>query len=254
MAPTDADGVRLQKFLADAGRCSRRAGERLILAGRVTVNRQPVTQLGTRVRPGVDQVAVDGKPVQADDKLVYIALNKPVGLVSSCRHRGEPVVLDIVDVAQRVYPVGRLDKDSEGLMLLTNDGRIHHRLLHPSFDHEKEYEVVTARPMAKPALDMLAAGVALDGRQTRPARVSRMGPNRFRMVLQEGRNRQIRRMVQGAGNRVVGLKRLRIANIRLGSLASGRWRHLSDTERNGLLRLLDLKNRKKSNENQPKGP
>ena len=131
--------MRLQKFLANAGVCSRRGGEDLIRAGRVQVNGRVITDLGSKIDPAQDTVVVDGRTVvEPKAKPVYILLNKPRGYVSSCRHPGERIVLELVNIPQRVYPVGRLDKDSTGLLLLTNDGRLHHRLSHPSFDHEKE--------------------------------------------------------------------------------------------------------------------
>ena len=130
--------MRLQKFLSTAGICSRRRGEALIKAGRVSVNGQIVVELGTKIDPAKDQVSFDGRPIKYEQRLVYIVLNKPVDYVTSCRHPGEKIVLELVDIAQRVYPIGRLDKDSTGLLLLTNDGRLHHKLSHPSFDHEKE--------------------------------------------------------------------------------------------------------------------
>ena len=230
--------MRLQKFLSAAGVCSRRKGEQFIRDGRVTVNGQIVVELGTRVDPLKDRVGLDGRQVHYAPEAVYIALNKPAGYVTSCRHPGEKIVLDLVDIPRRVYPVGRLDKDSTGLLLLTNDGRLHHRLSHPSFDHEKEYEVTVARPISRGALQKIAAGILLEGTRTRPARVSRISARRFRIVLQEGRNRQIRRMVSKVGNQVTRLQRKRIANIKLGRLAPGKWRYLRPAEKKQLLELL----------------
>ena len=232
--------IRLQKFLADAGACSRRKGEAHILAGRVTVNGKVVVTLGTKVDPENDVVNLDGKPVGQRDRHVYIMLNKPEGVVSSCRHRGEPVVTDLVDLPQRLFPVGRLDKDSIGLLLLTNDGRIHHRLSHPSFDHEKEYDVTVQWPIADQALAQMERGMPLSGVLTRPARVHRISSRRFRIVLLEGKNRQIRRMVKKTGNRVVHLKRIRVAGLTLGNLAQGSWRYLTRDETRRLLKLLHL--------------
>lgn len=232
--------MRLQKFLSAAGYCSRRKGETLILAGRVQVNGQVVTELGTKVAAGQDRVTVDGQPVGVADELVYIALHKPKGVVTSCAHEGAPVVTDLIELAARIYPIGRLDKDSTGLLLLTNDGRLHHRLLHPSFDHEKEYEVTLARPIADGELNRLARGIDLNGRVTRTAMVTRLAANAFRIVLQEGRNRQIRRMVRVLGHRVTQLKRIRVASIALGGLKEGRWRRLSPGELRGLLRQAGL--------------
>jgi 23S rRNA pseudouridine2605 synthase len=231
--------VRLQKWLASAGVCSRRKGEVLIQAGRVAVNGQVVTELGTKIDPANDRVAVDGVPVAASDEaLVYIILNKPRGVVTSCEQEGVPVVVDLVQCDARVFPVGRLDKDSTGLVLLTNDGRLHHGLLHPSFDHEKEYEVTVARPIPEGALHSMAGGMPLMGTKTRPAMVKRRSDRRFQITLKEGKNRQIRRMVRKVGNHVVALKRVRIASIRLGKLKEGQWRHLTEREVERLLKAL----------------
>lgn len=231
--------MRLQKWLSAAGVCSRRQGESLISQGRVSVNGVQVLALGTKIDPAKDTVELDGRPVGRDEQMLYIALNKPAGYVTSCRHPGEKVVVELVDTPQRIYPVGRLDKDSTGLLLLTNDGRLHHRLSHPSFDHEKEYEVVVDRPIADEALESMAAGLVLEGSRTRPARVLRRSAKKFRIVLQEGRNRQIRRMAAQLGYRVIQLKRIRMANVRLGNLPLGGWRHLSQVERRKLLQGLD---------------
>lgn len=228
-------GMRLQKFLAAAGVCSRRRGEVFITQGRVRVNGALVTALGTQVDPGRDRVEVDGRVVALAAEMVYVALNKPAGVVTSCDQPGVPLVVDLVDLPQRIFPVGRLDKDSTGLVILTNDGRLHHGLLHPSFDHEKEYEVSVAAPIADAALARMAAGLPVLGSRTRAAAVRRLGARRFRIVLKEGRNRQIRRMVQRLGHRVVSLRRVRFVNIRLGRLPEGRWRHLSAAEREGLI-------------------
>ena len=177
-------------------------------------------------------------PFAAIARQSTIALNKPRGYVSSCHQQNEKIVLDLLDISERVYPVGRLDKDSTGLLLLTNDGRLHHRISHPSFNHEKEYEVTVDRPLREGALRKLAKGLPMMGTRTRPARVKRISARRFRIVLQEGKNKQIRRMVRKVGNQVVDLKRIRIANIELASLAPGRWRHLAAKEKDELLKSL----------------
>ena len=230
--------IRLQKFLSAAGVCSRRKGEELIASGKVAVNGKIAVELGTKIDPDRDQVEVDGKAIQPAHTLVYIALNKPRDYVSSCSHPGEKVVVDLIDTSERIYPVGRLDKDSTGLLLLTNDGRIHHRLSHPSFDHEKEYDVTVARPIADGALKKMSDGLPLMGTKTRPARITRISARRFRIVLQEGKNRQIRRMVRKVGNEVTGLQRKRFASIRLGNLAPGKWRYLSPSETQRLIDFL----------------
>ena len=230
--------MRLQKFLSSAGVCSRRKGEELIAAGKVSVNGKIVTQLGTRIDPARDQVDVEGQEIRLSRELIYIVLNKPAGYVTSCSHPGEKIVVDLVDVTGRIYPVGRLDKDSTGLLLLTNDGRIHHRLSHPSFDHEKEYDVTVARAISDGALSKMRDGLPLMGTRTRPARVTRISARRFRIVLQEGRNRQIRRMVRKVGNEVTRLRRLRVAGIKLGNLAPGKWRYLTAREKKSLTDIL----------------
>ena len=230
--------IRLQKFLSAAGVCSRRKGEEYITAGRVFVNNEIVQELGTKIDPDRDLVMVDGQPVEPAGTLIYIALNKPKEYVTSCSHPGEKIVLDLVDIPQRVYPIGRMDKDSTGLLLLTNDGRLHHKLSHPSFDHEKEYEVSVTKPITDGALRKMAAGLPLMDSKTRPARVKRMSGRRFRIILQEGKNRQVRRMVRKVGNQVAGLKRIRVANVKLGRLAPGAWRHLTRNEKTKLLKVI----------------
>jgi 23S rRNA pseudouridine2605 synthase/23S rRNA pseudouridine2604 synthase len=227
--------MRLQKFLSAAGVCSRRKAEDLIRAGRVRVNGQVVVALGAKTDPQTDRVSVDGQAVRPAERMIYIALNKPRGYVCSCRHAGKKIVLDLVDVSERVYPVGRLDKESTGLLLLTNDGRLHLKLSHPSFDHEKEYEVVVERPISDGALRRMAEGMPILNTRTRPAVVHRIGERHFRIVLKEGRNRQIRRMVSRLGNEVVELRRIRVAHIRLDRLPEGKWRHLTDPEVRALL-------------------
>jgi pseudouridine synthase len=230
--------MRLQKYLSGAGICSRRKGEEYIKAGWVKVNGKVVTKLGVKVDPQLDTVEVDREAVRSDTAPIYIALNKPRGYVSSCRQQNEQTVMDLVGISDRVYPIGRLDKDSTGLLLLTNDGQLHHRLTHPSFNHEKEYEVTVAEPLPEGALRKLAKGLPMMGTRTRPANVDRISARRFRIVLREGKNRQIRRMVRKVGNRVTSLKRIRFACIKLGNLPSGNWRHLTKREKEDMLKVL----------------
>jgi 23S rRNA pseudouridine2605 synthase/23S rRNA pseudouridine2604 synthase len=228
--------MRLQKFFSEAGLCSRRKAEEYILAGRVKVNDRVIFELGTRVDPAIDRVEWDGMPVTLSGEMIYIVLNKPRGVVTSCSQPGERIVLDLIDLPGRIYPIGRLDKDSSGLLLLTNDGRLHHRLSHPSFDHEKEYLVSVALPISDSALRQLSKGLPILGSRTRPARIQRISEKRFSIVLMEGRNRQIRRMVGQVGSRVVSLKRIRIGPIRLGKLKEGSFRHLTEKEKSALLK------------------
>lgn len=224
--------MRLQKFLAHAGVCSRRKAEEYISQARVKVNDIVVTVPGTKVDPSGDRIFFDGKPVryEEDQGNIYIALNKPRGVVTSCSHKGETIVLDLIGIDQRIYPVGRLDKDSQGLILLTDDGELHNRLSHPSFDHEKVYQVTTRTPIGDQALERMARGMILDGKKTRKAGVRRLSKNRFTIVLKQGLNRQIRRMVGKTGNRVTALKRTAMGPIKLGGLKEGKWRHLSPRE------------------------
>jgi 23S rRNA pseudouridine2605 synthase/23S rRNA pseudouridine2604 synthase len=230
--------MRLQKFLSEAGFCSRRHGEELILAGRVRVNGVVITKLGTKIDPEKDIVEVGGNRIEAKDDLIYIALNKPKGYVTTCSRERGKIVLDLIDIPERVYPIGRLDKDSSGLLLLTNDGRLHNMLSHPSFDHEKEYDVLASLPVSNEALGKMASGIHLLGSRTRTAQVKRISPDQFRIVLKEGRNRQIRRMVEKVGNRVKILKRIRISNVKLGNLKEGCWRYLTEKEKKKLLTAL----------------
>ncbi|MFA5902503.1 MAG: pseudouridine synthase [Desulfobacula sp.] len=221
--------MRLQKYLSHAGLCSRRKAEEYILNGRIKVNGKIITELGTKIDPSHDAVAFNDIPVlfkQGHTK-TYLALNKPEGYVTSCSQKKTKIVMDLVDIDERVYPVGRLDKDSKGLILLTNDGDLHNKLSHPSFDHEKEYIVTTKFPVSDTALKDMANGLIIDNVKTRMAKVKRISDNQFCIVLKEGRNRQIRKMVQKTGNKVDALLRTRIANINLGKLKEGTWRYLT---------------------------
>ncbi|MCF8095557.1 MAG: rRNA pseudouridine synthase [Desulfobacteraceae bacterium] len=232
--------VRLHKYLADAGVCSRRKGEEYIRKGLVCVNGEKVTRLGTTVSPDEDRVEVSGKSVRPPQQDVYIMLHKPAGYISSCSQPGRKIVLDLVEVNRRVFPVGRLDRDSTGLLLLTSDGRIHHRLAHPSFDHEKEYLVQTDQPITDRDIEDLGKGVQLSDGITRPAKVSRKSKNEFSIVLREGRNRQIRRMAEALGYGITRLHRIRMGPLLLKDLLSGNWRHLTEAERSELLKSCGL--------------
>ncbi len=224
--------MRLQKYLANAGACSRRKAEDFIAHGRVKVNNQVVVQPGTKVDPLKDVILLDNDVIILDQtrKKIYIALNKPRGYISSCSHGGKRIILDLIDIKERIYPVGRLDKDSEGLILLTNDGDLHNKLSHPSFDHEKEYIVKTYGIVTNTALEKMASGINIEGKKTRACRITRLSKDKFNIVLKEGRNRQIRKMVRKTGNRVKELKRIRFADIKLGNLHQGLFRYLSKKE------------------------
>ncbi|ACL03119.1 pseudouridine synthase [Desulfatibacillum aliphaticivorans] len=230
---------RLQKYLAHAGVCSRRHAEELISQGKVAVNGEIVTQMGVKIDPDKDEIAVNGKKVEPKQSRTYIMLNKPAGYLTTCKQPGRKIVLDLIDLPQRLFPIGRLDNNSTGLLLLTDDGRIHHRLSHPSFDHEKEYEVETVKDAPDQALDAMRRGMILEGKKTRPAKVKRTGPRSFTIVLKEGRNRQIRKMVELTKNKVKRLHRVRMSTIRLGGLPSGKWRRLNEKEIQALTKGLD---------------
>jgi 23S rRNA pseudouridine2605 synthase len=227
---TEATGERLQKVLAQRGLGSRRTCEELIVAGRVRVN-GAVAVLGRRVDPVSDRVSVDDVPVAVRPGLVYYLLNKPIGVVSTAADpHGRPAVTGLVPSEPRVHPVGRLDADSEGLLLLTNDGDLTFRLTHPSFGVEKEYLVAVEGTPKPGVLRQLREGVDLEDGRTSPARVARVGTNGLRITIHEGRNRQVRRMCDAVGHPVRRLVRTRIGAIRVGVLAPGEWRELAPEE------------------------
>jgi 23S rRNA pseudouridine2605 synthase len=221
--------VRLAKYLAHGGVASRRAAERIVASGRVTVGGRVVRDPATDVGEG-DDVRVDGSPVLAEPREVW-AVNKPAGVVSTAREPGgRPAVVDLVDSAARLYPVGRLDADSTGLLLLTNDGELANRLTHPRYEVAKAYRVELRRPPSAKDLGRLAGGVELDDGPTAPAEVRRLGEREVEIVLREGRNRQVRRMAEAVGNDVLALRRVRFGPIELGRLAEGTARRLSTEE------------------------
>jgi 23S rRNA pseudouridine2604 synthase len=225
--------VRLNKYISETGVCSRREADKWIEAGRVTLNGAPAT-LGHKVAQG-DEVRIDGNLVGAKQKAIYIALNKPVGITCTTEADVEDNIIRFVGHSERIFPVGRLDKDSEGLILLTNDGDIVNEILRSENEHEKEYVVSVNRPITDLSLKMLASGVKIMGVTTKPCKVERVDAETFRLVLTQGLNRQIRRMCSALGYRVRRLQRVRIINIHVGALRAGEWRYLSDSEVAGLL-------------------
>lgn len=231
--PTPAEGPageRLQKVLAAAGVASRRQSEEYIDEGRVTVDGQ-VAVLGRRVDPATAQIEIDGVPVSVAPDHVHYLVNKPIGVISTASDpHGRPTVVSLVPPDPRVYPVGRLDRDSEGLILLTNDGALTHRLTHPSFGVPKEYLVEVSGRITPRAMAMLRSGVELDDGPTAPAKVSSPGPGMLRIVIHEGRNRQVRRMVAAVGGEVTRLVRTRIGPLSDPRLAPGSWRPLDPDE------------------------
>ena len=230
---TDA-GERLQKVLARRGYGSRRTAEELIAAGRVRVN-GAVVRLGHRVDPDRDLVEVDGHVVSVKPGLVHYLLNKPAGVVTTASDpQGRPTVVELVPDEPRVFPVGRLDAATEGLLLLTNDGDLAHRLTHPSFGVEKEYLAQVARPLPAGVLRRLREGVELEDGMTAPAQVSQPEPGLVRLTIQEGRNRQVRRMLEALGHPVDRLVRVRIGPVSDRRLRPGEWRALTPDERRAL--------------------
>ncbi|MDH5527764.1 MAG: rRNA pseudouridine synthase [Nitrospirota bacterium] len=219
--------MRLNKWIASQGIASRREADRLIADGRVRVNGVPVTELGVKVDPATDTVEVD----TGGRSHVYVALHKPRGYVTAVNPApGEPkVVTQLVDIPG-LFPVGRLDKDSSGLLLLTNDGTLTTALNHPERHKEKEYDVTVDRPIPDGALQRLADGMPLMGERTRPATVTRLAPDRFTIVLTEGKNRQVRRMCRKVGHEVKTLVRVRIDGVKLDTLPVGEWRNLTAEE------------------------
>jgi len=230
--------MRLNKFISETGVCSRREADSWIEAGRVTVNGQPAV-LGTQVGEG-DVVCVDGRPVGAAKQHVYIALNKPVGIICTTERDVADNIVDFVRHRERIFPIGRLDRDSEGLILLTNHGDIVNQILRSENEHEKEYVVTVDRPVTEIFLNGMASGVRIMGTVTKPCRVRRIGPATFRIILTQGLNRQIRRMCSFFGYKVVRLQRVRVMNIELGNLRSGQWRELGRDEVRELLRDTDV--------------
>jgi 23S rRNA pseudouridine2604 synthase len=228
--------VRLNKFLSESGACSRREADELISEGRVTINGVPAT-LGTQVNEG-DEVKLDGDQVgEARKKVkpVYIALNKPVGITCTTERHVDGNIIDFVNHTERVFPIGRLDKDSEGLILLTNDGDIVNEVLRAEHKHEKEYVVGVDRAITSEFIDHMAAGVRLSDATTKRCKVEKLGAKLFKITLTQGLNRQIRRMCEALGYTVSALQRIRIMHIKLGELPLGRWRQLTPQEIEPLL-------------------
>lgn len=231
--------MRINKFISETGYCSRREADKLVDSGKVTIN-GVVAVLGSQAEEG-DEVLVDGKPLRAKGNTVYIALNKPVGITSTTEQHIEGNIVDFVGHQERIFPIGRLDKDSEGLILMTNDGDIVNKILRAEGKHEKEYIVTVNRPVTESFLRGMSSGVKILGERTLPCTVTRISEKTFRIILTEGKNRQIRRMCSAFGYEVRKLKRIRIMNIHLGSQAIGTWRELSEQEKSELGNLLNYK-------------
>ncbi len=231
------EGIRLNKFLAESGFCSRREADRLIEAGGVTIDGR-VGVLGDKVTEAMDVRAL-GRSVRPKQEKVYIALNKPVGIVCTADPREPMNVIDYVKHTQRVFPIGRLDKDSSGLLLLTSDGEIVNRVLRAAGRHDKEYIVSVDKKLTPEFLRRMASGVPILDTVTLPCKLEPLSPFSFRIVLVQGLNRQIRRMCEALSYKVLSLKRVRIMNIQLGELKPGQWRDLTAAELRELMAQLD---------------
>ena len=236
MSGTDKEGIRLNKYIASSGLCSRREADTLIENGKVTINGEVAVQ-GTKVNEG-DVVLVNGRKITPDDDMVYIAFNKPLGVTCTTDKRDPSNIIDFIGFNDRIFPVGRLDKNSSGLILLTNDGSIVNKLLRAENGHEKEYLVTVNRPYDKNFIKQMESGVPVLGQLTLPCKLKPAGDKSFKIVLHQGLNRQIRRMCEYLGYKVTKLKRIRFMNIYLGDLETGKWRYLTSDEKKELLKEI----------------
>jgi 23S rRNA pseudouridine2604 synthase len=230
------ESMRINKFISEKGICSRREADRLIEQKRVTIN-GIVALMGSVVQEG-DAVKVDNKPLKSREKFVYLVLNKPVGIVSTTDTKERDNIIDFMNYPKRIFPIGRLDKDSEGLILLTSDGDIVNKILRAGNNHEKEYIVRVDKPINQNFINSMASGVRILGTVTKKCRVELLTKYTFRIILTEGMNRQIRRMCEAFGYQVLKLKRIRIMNIRLEDLPTGAWRYVSPEEMEDLNQLI----------------
>lgn len=229
--------MRINKFIAETGKASRRGADRLIEERKVKINNR-VAKIGDQVNPG-DRVLVNGEELYLAKNHVYIALNKPIGITSTSEKNVKGNVVDFVNHPLRISHIGRLDKDSEGLLLLTNDGDIVNRILRAENNHEKEYIVGVDKPLTPEFIEKMSKGVKILGQKTLPCQVTQLSKYEFNIILTQGLNRQIRRMCEELGYAVYSLKRIRIMNIELGSLPIGQWRDLTKKEKKRLFEDLE---------------
>lgn len=230
------DSVRLNKYISESGFCSRREADKLIQSGLVTIDGVKA-EMGTKVTKG-QKVRVNGILISKEEELVYIALNKPVGITCTTEHKVKGNIVDFVNHKKRIFPIGRLDKDSQGLILMTNDGDIVNKILRAGNNHEKEYIVTVNKPINDEFVKKMSNGIIILGQVTKKCYVKKEGNNTFRIILTQGLNRQIRRMCESLGYEVVKLKRIRIMNINLSDLKIGKWRELTYNELKGLNELI----------------
>lgn len=231
-----AHTIRINKFFTEQGICSRREADRLVESGAITINGR-VAKLGDQVEPS-DVIAREGQVLPWGKASLYIKYHKPVGVTTTSESHVARNIIAEIGHPERIFPIGRLDKDSSGLILLTNDGDIVNEILRTEFGHEREYLVRVDRPFDQTFLDHMAEGVVILGSRTKPCRMRRVGPDRFHIVLTEGRNRQIRRMCHALGYRVILLHRTRIMHITVNGLGVGEWKELTNQERAQLLNAV----------------
>lgn len=233
------EGIRINKYVSQCGYCSRREADRLLAQGHIYIN-DSCASLGTKVMPG-DIVTIDGQPLTPVQREIVLAFHKPLGIVCTTSKKDSHNVIDYLNLEERVYPVGRLDKNSTGLLLLTNNGQLMDDILRSSNYHEKEYIVTVDKPMTSAIYAAMEQGVPIQDTMTRPCRITNRTARRFHIILTQGLNRQIRRMCEYFGYRVRTLKRIRIMNIELGNLPEGQWRYLADDELKELKKLAAMK-------------
>ncbi|QFG00913.1 23S rRNA pseudouridine(2604) synthase RluF [Psychrobacillus glaciei] len=235
--------MRINKFLSESGIISRRGADKWITEGRVTINGK-IAELGSKVEAG-DDVKVDGNPIVVEQPLIYLVLNKPVGITSTTERHVKGNIVDFVNHPLRIFHIGRLDKDSDGLILLTNDGDIVNEILRAENKHEKEYIVTVNEQITDSFLEKMASGINILGTKTLPCKVKKIGPKTFNITLTQGLNRQIRRMCSALGFTVKRLQRKRIMNITLEGLAIGQWRELTELEKKELFTTLNYSPKRK---------
>lgn len=228
--------LRINKFFTQHGICSRREADRLIEAGRVTIN-QRIAKIGDQVGPD-DVISRDGQVIPWVTAPIYLKYHKPVGVTTTSEAHVPRNIIAEIGHPERIFPIGRLDKDSSGLILLTNDGDIVNEVLRSEHGHEREYDVTVDHPFDQSFIERMTGGVVILDRPTKPCRIERIAPARFRIILTEGRNRQIRRMCQVLGYRVTRLNRIRIMHITIEGLGEGEWAELTEGERAGLLKAV----------------
>lgn len=231
--------IRIHKYLSQAWICSRRKAEEYIAAWLITVNGK-TAQIGQMIDPTIDKVEMWKEAIQEQKELLYYKVNKPRGVVTTCAQSDEKTILDVIPLDKRVFPIGRLDKDTTGLILMTNDGRLANFLMHPRYNHEKEYIVETFWPISDDNLEKMRNGLFILGSYTKKAKIERVSSGKFSIIISEWRNRQIRRMVEKVGSIVKKLKRIRIENIELWNMKEGDYKALTQKEKDELFKRLNI--------------